>query len=312
MRARTVRSIDAARITRAHCSVLLLGLCLASILPAQAAWYQVEVIVFEYLDPDPGDETWYENPGLPAIGEAMDLLVDPPDPLPPIPIELEPEIVTPAPVMPKPVAPPPEPKVKTADDPVTLADRFGAPDAGESEPASLLETIRIPYYSLAPEDLRLTDVHRSLRTSRDYRPLLHVAWQQEENERGPGRTVHLEKPWGPEIAPLVTMAAPDAPPVMTRMLDGTVRVSIGRFMYVDVDLAYQPENLPGLLASRAGSQVPSGDPLVNPETEFVRLTETRQIKLEELHYFDHPLFGVLVQVSRLPVLVNPEVPEKTP
>jgi hypothetical protein len=83
-------------------------------------------------------------------------------------------------------------------------------------------------------------------------------------------------------------------------------------MYVDVDLAYQPENLPGLLASRAGSQAPSGDPLVNPETEFVRLTETRQIKLEELHYFDHPLFGVLVQVSRLPVLVNPEVPEKAP
>lgn len=284
--------------------LLLLGLCLAPVLPVQAAWYQVEVIVFEYLDPDPGDETWYENPGLPAIEDAMDLLVDPPDPLPPVPPEFEPEVAQPAPA-----TPPPEPKVKAGTDPVTLADRFGAPAAEENETASLLEVIRIPYLSLAPDNLRLRDVWRNLRASSDYRPLLHVAWQQEGNDRGPGRTVHLEKPWGPETAPFEIMAEPDAPPAMAMMVDGTVRVSIGRFMYADVDLAYKPENLQRLLSSRRDSRTSSGESLVNPEVDFVRLTENRQIKLEELHYFDHPLFGVLVQVSRLPELADLEIEE---
>ena len=279
--------------------LLLLGLTLAPVLPAWAAWYQVEIIVFEYLDPDPGNETWYENPGLPAIGEAMDLLVDPPAPLSPVPPEFEPDVAQPAPVTP-PITPAPAPKVRASADPITLADRFGAPATEEYEPASLLEMIRIPYLSLAPENFRLSDIWRNLRASSVYRPLLHVAWQQEGNERGPGRTVHLEKPWGPEAAPLEVLAEPGPPPAMTRMLDGPVRVSIGRFMYVNVDLAYKPENLPGLLASRLDSRTSSGSPLVNPEVDFVRLAENRQIKLEELHYFDHPLFGVLVQVSRLP------------
>ena len=37
---------------------------------------------------------------------------------------------------------------------------------------------------------------------------------------------------------------------------------------------------------------------VKDSIESVRLTESRRIKLNELHFFDHPLFGVILQVSR--------------
>jgi hypothetical protein len=38
----------------------------------------------------------------------------------------------------------------------------------------------------------------------------------------------------------------------------------------------------------------------SPEhADYVRLTESRRVRLKELHYFDHPLFGVIVQVTRL-------------
>ena len=35
------------------------------------------------------------------------------------------------------------------------------------------------------------------------------------------------------------------------------------------------------------------------EMEGFRLTEKRRIKLDEKHFFDHPKFAVLMQVSRL-------------
>jgi hypothetical protein len=31
------------------------------------------------------------------------------------------------------------------------------------------------------------------------------------------------------------------------------------------------------------------------------LSATRNVRRDELHYFDHPAFGVLVRVTRLPV-----------
>jgi len=34
---------------------------------------------------------------------------------------------------------------------------------------------------------------------------------------------------------------------------------------------------------------------------YAQMKETRRIKLNELHYFDHPLFGVLMRVTRLGV-----------
>lgn len=42
---------------------------------------------------------------------------------------------------------------------------------------------------------------------------------------------------------------------------------------------------------------------VNLDLDFdgYRLIEKRRIKLNEVHYFDHPKFGVLVQVSRLEI-----------
>ena len=33
--------------------------------------------------------------------------------------------------------------------------------------------------------------------------------------------------------------------------------------------------------------------------DYARLTESRRVRLNEIHYFDHPLFGLIVQVSLL-------------
>src|SRR5690606_31024643 len=57
---------------------------LAAALPAAAAWYQVEVIVFERLKPDVDGELFSDNPGLPDRSASIDLLEEPP-PAPAVP-----------------------------------------------------------------------------------------------------------------------------------------------------------------------------------------------------------------------------------
>ena len=55
--------------------------------------------------------------------------------------------------------------------------------------------------------------------------------------------------------------------------EGVVRIKVGRLLHVEVDFLYYQDGTP------------------------VRLNESRKVKLRETHYFDHPLFGVIVQVS---------------
>ena len=42
------------------------------------------------------------------------------------------------------------------------------------------------------------------------------------------------------------------------------------------------------------------------QADYARLTESRRVRLNEIHYFDHPLFGVIVQVSLLKTAPPPE------
>jgi hypothetical protein len=65
----------------------------------------------------------------------------------------------------------------------------------------------------------------------------------------------------------------------TSELDGTFRFTLTRFLYVDVDLL--------LRDAKGGDTGPR-----------YRLTEHRRINLQEVHYLDHPKFGVLVRISQ--------------
>ena len=58
-----------------------------------------------------------------------------------------------------------------------------------------------------------------------------------------------------------------------KRLQGVVGIRVSHLLYVDLDFIFSSEE--GL----------------------VRLAESRKIKLKELNYFDHPLFGVLLMVS---------------
>jgi hypothetical protein len=247
--------------------LLLPLLLLFSAMPAQAAWYQVEVIIFDYLYPDLDGELWFENPGLPLRVDSIELI----DALPDEMDSVEPEMGNTTP---------------------------------EDQQAEAVEPV--PYLLLPEAKYRLKDVWRVLRLSRDYRPLMHVAWQQEGQDRERTRAVHLEKPvesdeaiesLPPELAAIQIEEGVDRPPEL--IFDGNIRLRASRFLHVDVDFAYFPRAFRQLLQSQAQNLPDLQNRHVNIEADYVRLTESRRLILDELHYFDHVLFGVILQVSRL-------------
>jgi hypothetical protein len=78
---------------------------------------------------------------------------------------------------------------------------------------------------------------------------------------------------------------------------GTVRVHLSRFLHITLDLTLER---PGSAAD-AGVPTQFGDGL-NELTLAPRyhLKATRSARSGELHYFDHPAFGVLVRVTPVP------------
>jgi len=161
----------------------------------------------------------------------------------------------------------------------TLAPR-GAPSApfeplAEVDPtaAAYAEALRVR--PLRPEELKLGQEYRKLRAISAYVPLVHVGWVQ------------------------AGLPEADAVPMDLGTLGvlnprGTVRVHLINYLHVTLDLTYQAPSS----TTAAESSVDGLDEIILPPQ--YRLTTTRRVTSGELHYFDHPAFGVLVRITPVP------------
>lgn len=119
--------------------------------------------------------------------------------------------------------------------------------------------VRRRFTPLTPEQLRLQEVSQSLLRSRDWSPILHYGWRQPVASR--------------EDAPVVAIAGNRRGAYAA----GTVRLSLERFLRLELDLEMDPGT--GLSYT---------------------LDQARRIRSGRIHYFDHPQFGVIALVSRAP------------
>jgi len=141
-----------------------------------------------------------------------------------------------------------------------------------------------PFRLLSSGLYKLGGIYNQLKASGRYRPFLHMAWQQPALYGDSARSVHILK-----SEPGATVNPED---IMIK-IDGMVRVRASQFLHADVDMLYFPAALPQSeihpAAVAEAPTVPSG---------YSRLRESRRMKLNELHYFDHPLFGIIMHISR--------------
>ena len=220
---------------------LLVTLFVFSPIVTAASWYQVELVVFDRLNPNLDGEQWQNE-----VFVVRDNLVE-----------------------------------------------LQAADATDG---------LVPYMVLDKGRNRLNGVQRVFKLSSQYRPLIHLSWQQPATQRRQSRYVHLQRLDGNPSVPVANSSNPDAEPEfidelipMNRIIDGSIRIRSGFYLHADVDLSYF-KDLPAenkILRSTEESFVGTTDKTV------IKLKETRKIKLNEIHYFDNPKFGVILQVSRL-------------
>lgn len=127
----------------------------------------------------------------------------------------------------------------------------------------------------------LSDVWASLRRSARYRPFLHVGWRQPGLSHGAARPVHVSPHLG-----VRRTGGPEPEGGERPAVDGTVKVSLARYLHVDLDLVY---SRPGNGENAAPNAIPAR----------FRLVSERRMRSGELHYIDHPLFGVLALIRPL-------------
>lgn len=157
------------------------------------------------------------------------------------------------------------------------------PDASGLAPADS------PYVFLDGSRLTFKPYLASLQRTQALKPLYHIAWQQRRNTNDEARPLWVQ-------AGTVT---PDG----QHELEGNINLSVNADMIVTVDLllanyvqAGSDDSNPETVANESAAAEPSSVHYVT--SQVARMQETRQVKFNELHYFDHPLFGMLLRVTR--------------
>jgi len=274
------------------CTLALIGLAsgVAAQLPDDSVVadpvYYVEIIVFANNDANRGEEDFHHGMENPVFGPAPHLLELPR-------IDLETlfgfEFTNAVPEF----EPPSETGEPTADD--ADADPFAIPGAPGSaiggddfvpgDSLVLFPVERAPaatgdlpdqFRILSGSELELTSAYDTLRRLRAYRVLGHVGWAQTGVDSD--RAVAID---------LARLGITN--PV------GSIKLYLRRFLHVAVDLEYVDGRGSFWTAPAEFGLAPLS------YAQSYRLTiERNAIRSSELHYIDHPLFGILVRITPAP------------
>ncbi len=133
-----------------------------------------------------------------------------------------------------------------------------------------LQARPVSYRKINSADWSMHWSERQLRRA-GYAPILHVSWLQQVGKNRLSNAVHI----------YTTDGQGDYP------LNGFVRIQRGNYLHLLVDLEYTRDI------------DDSGDETYR--TVVYRLQEKRRIKLNEIHYLDHPRFAVIAEVKPIAI-----------
>ncbi|SDK22859.1 CsiV family protein [Microbulbifer yueqingensis] len=158
---------------------------------------------------------------------------------------------------------------------------------------------------LVPAATQLDNKAAALQRSGNYRVLFHKAWQQQL--------------WQKRRAPAILIEGGDTYAGHSQ-LEGSIKLSVSRYLHLSTNLWMSEFGEPG---SEGGILLPKPSSLDNGEpldlaapgaartiasqgrpgpvyaARVAQLQQERRMRSGELHYLDHPRFGVLVQVRTL-------------
>jgi hypothetical protein len=135
-----------------------------------------------------------------------------------------------------------------------------APDDSQDAEASIAPLPSAPtmtFPALPAGKFKLTALTDTLRRSRNYQPIVHFGWTQPGYPRGDARYMSIDGLVPPGSG-----------------LSGQVALARGRYLHLTLELTYETAN---------------GERMV--------MRQTRRMRSNERHYFDHPAFGVIAIIT---------------
>ena len=203
---------------------------------------------------------------------------------------------------------------------------LGQPVLSEWLPQDKEIDLKSSYIVLSADKYQLTDAVEKISESKKQRVIFHTAWRQ------PGLDKHLSLPihFTHEVAPLPVMENEqnEQPLVngeeqdsevnssqitepLPSILEGVLRVTLSRYLHLEAELTFKNE-----LPERVNSDNPFS--ILDSEKErsevkkqgVIHLKQKRRrIRSNELHYIDHPVLGILINITQY---ILPEEENKTP
>ena len=162
------------------------------------------------------------------------------------------------------------------------------------------------YYAKLPADkYRLSDELGKLTASKEYEILYHSAWIQPGLDKENAESIHI-KSNGITTKPSIINPIAPAPvnnlelnnnslitgqnnqPAEDAILDGLIKVELGRYLHIHFDLKYQRDLAPGQGILNASSLK------TYKQLKYYPVQTHRRMRSKEVHYIDHPLIGILV------------------
>ncbi|HEY0634619.1 MAG TPA: CsiV family protein [Gammaproteobacteria bacterium] len=130
------------------------------------------------------------------------------------------------------------------------------------------------FQALDASRYRLQGEWNRLQNSSEYRPVLHTGWRQPGLSREHAVGVLLE-------------SGADSPSLGgAKPLSGVIKVGLSRYLHLDANLLYRLPRKEGAVSSEA-------------TFDTFQLSESRRMRSREIHYLDHPMFGVIALITPL-------------
>jgi hypothetical protein len=153
---------------------------------------------------------------------------------------------------------------------------------------------------LPPENYRLLAEAERIATDPNYELLLHTGWRQAGLAREQSIPLRLSAVTADTAtateegssAPDVDTTTPVENPALR--LDGTLRLILARYLHLETDLRYRAVGDATPPVDNGFFSLPDAAPAEQP---VYRMNESRRMRSREVHYLDHPMFGVIALVT---------------
>lgn len=157
------------------------------------------------------------------------------------------------------------------------------------------------YFKLLPSsDYKLNAAAEKITNSKVYRILKHFAWRQPGLAKEVALPIVFQDVIPAEIPE--SNANPEQPESLLytqARLDGIITVSLSRYLHLESELRFEADGLPPLPETNPDFATTDVISTSKPRPTTVVYVEKqkRRMRSKELHYIDHPVFGMLVLMT---------------